>query len=152
MRAGSAQQHAPEFVDLHSIADRVEIAPGVMMPRLGIGTSHVVGQTTVEREVAAALELGYRLVDTATAYGNESEIGAVLKQSGIARDELFVTSKVWPSDQGYRATLQAFETSRARLGLDYLDLYLIHWPQPKHTAETWRARNCSAGGKCALSA
>jgi len=126
-------------VELHSIADRVEIAPGVMMPRLGIGTSHVVGATNVEAEVAAALELGYRLIDTATAYMNEGEIGTALERAGVAREELFVTTKVWPSDQGYEQTLRTFHRSRSRLRLDYLDLFLIHWPEPRLTAETWRA-------------
>jgi diketogulonate reductase-like aldo/keto reductase len=136
---GLSQPHATDRVELHSIADRVEIAPGVMMPRLGLGTSHVRGAGEVEREVDAGLGLGYRSIDTATAYGNEAEIGAALAKAGIPRDELFVTSKVWPSDQGYSQTLAAFEASRSRLGLDYLDLYLIHWPQPRLTAETWRA-------------
>jgi diketogulonate reductase-like aldo/keto reductase len=93
----------------------------------------------VRRAIASALELGYRLIDTATSYGNEAEIGAALRQAGVAREELFVTSKVWPSDQGYDRTLMAFETSRSRLGLDYLDLYLIHWPEPRLTTQTWRA-------------
>jgi len=124
---------------LRSIADCVEIAPGVMMPRLGVGTSHVVGTLEVEHALDAALGLGYRLIDTAAAYGNEAEIGVVLERSGVPRDELFVTSKVWPSDQGYQRTLRAFEKSRDRLGLDYLDLYLIHWPEPSLAAETWQA-------------
>lgn len=126
-------------VELHSIADRVEVSPGVMMPRLGFGTSHVTGARVVERVVLGALELGYRSIDTATAYGNESEIGAALKHAAVPRDELFVTTKVWPSDQGYEPTLRAFELSRSRLRLDYVDLYLIHWPESRLTAETWRA-------------
>ena len=109
------------------------------MPRLGVGTSHVAGVQDVGREIEAALSLGYRLIDTATAYGNEALIGSALAASGVARDELFVTSKVWPSDQGYHETLRAFEASRSRLGLDYLDLYLIHWPESNLTAATWRA-------------
>lgn len=129
----------PVSVELHSIADRVEIAPGVLMPRLGIGTSHVVGAGDVEREVLTGLELGYRSIDTATSYRNEAEIGAAIQKSGVAREELFVTTKVWPSDQGFEPTLRAFEVSRSRLGLDYVDLYLIHWPEPSLTAQTWRA-------------
>jgi len=126
-------------LELRSLADRVEIAPGVLMPRLGVGTSHAAGAQEVEREIGAALDLGYRLIDTATAYNNEKLIGAALATSGIAREDLFVTSKVWPSDQGYDQTLRAFEASRSRLGLDYLDLYLIHWPERRLTAATWRA-------------
>ena len=130
---------ASEGVELHSLADCVQIAPGVMMPRLGVGTSHVVGHNDIEGELEAALTIGYRLIDTATAYRNESEIGTVLSATSVPRQELFVTSKVWPSDQGYKQTLRAFELSLSRLGLDYLDLYLIHWPEPRLTADTWRA-------------
>jgi len=136
---GDPPPAAAQYSDVHSLADRVEIAPGVLMPRLGVGTSHVAGVQHVEREIDAALSLGYRLIDTATAYGNEALIGSALAASGVARDGLFVTSKVWPSDQGYNETLRAFEASRSRLGLDYLDLYLIHWPEPHLTAATWRA-------------
>ncbi len=139
MGAELAPQMTTGSVELRSLEDRVEIAPGVLMPRLGIGTSHAVGTSDVELEVGAALELGYRLIDTATAYHNEAEIGAVLKTAGVARSELFVTSKVWPSDQGYEQTLNAFEASRMRLGLDYLDLYLVHWPNSELMADTWRA-------------
>lgn len=109
---------------------------GVRMPQLGFGTYKVGGEAT-----AAALAAGYRSIDTAEMYGNEEEIGRALAESGIPREELFVTSKVWNDHHGYQATLDAFEGSRRRLGLDYLDLYLIHWPQPQlglH-AETWRA-------------
>jgi methylglyoxal/glyoxal reductase len=139
MNAQTAQPSSAEHVELHSIADRVPIATGVMMPRLGVGTSHVVGSHDIEREITTALALGYRLIDTATAYGNEGEIGSVLAHTDVPREELFVTSKVWPADQGYEHTLRAFETSRSRLGLDYLDLYLIHWPEAALMAETWRA-------------
>jgi diketogulonate reductase-like aldo/keto reductase len=127
---------APE---LRSLADRVEIAPGVEMPRLGVGTSQVTGKASIDAEIGAALELGYRLIDTATSYRNEAEIGDSLARSGVPRAELFVTSKVWPSDQGYEQTLRAFELSRSRLRLDYLDLYLIHWPRTDATADTWCA-------------
>jgi methylglyoxal/glyoxal reductase len=124
---------------LHSIADRIEIAPRVLMPRLGVGTSHVVGMDAVANEITSALILGYRLIDTATAYRNESEIGVTLQRAGVPREELFLTSKVWASDQGYESTLRACEASRSKLRTDYLDLYLIHWPESSLTAETWRA-------------
>lgn len=139
MSDGDVLGARPTSVELHSLADRVQIAPSVFMPRLGIGTSHVVGADDVEREVLGGLEIGYRSVDTATSYGNEAEIGAALRKSGVAREELFVTTKVWPADQGYEGTLRAFDASRSRLGLDYVDLYLIHWPEPSLTAQTWRA-------------
>ncbi len=121
-----------------SIADRVEIAPGVMMPRLGLGTSHALGDDVVG-EIDAGFELGYRLIDTAAIYGNETDIGRALSATDVPRDEIFVTTKVWNSDQGYERALRAFEASRRRLGLEYVDLYLIHWPQPAQTAATWRA-------------
>lgn len=127
-----------ERVELHSLADRVEIAPGVHMPRLGLGTSQSYpGQ--VENEIAVGFELGFRLVDTAAAYRNESAVGTALRRSGVPRDEYFITTKVWNTDQGYQSTLEAFEASCDRLGHEYIDLYLIHWPQAETTAETWRA-------------
>jgi 2,5-diketo-D-gluconate reductase A len=106
------------------------------MPQLGLG-SWQVGQEAVE----AALEVGYRSVDTATIYRNESEVGRAMAASGIPREELFVTTKVWEADQGFESTLRAFDESRERLGLDVIDLYLIHWPAPAKDryVETWRA-------------
>jgi diketogulonate reductase-like aldo/keto reductase len=121
------------------MAERVEIAENVFMPRLGLGTSHVVGAEEVERQLRSALALGYRHIDTAAGYHNESEIGQALDVLGVPREELFVTSKLWPWDQGYQQALRGCEQSLRRLGLDYLDLYLIHWPERAHTAETWRA-------------
>lgn len=126
-------------LELHSIADRVEIADGVFMPRLGIGTSHSSEHGDVEREIAAAFDLGYRLIDTAAMYGNERGVGQAIAASSVPREEIFVTTKVWNSDQGHRQTLHAFDESLRRLALDYVDLYLIHWPQPGLTAETWHA-------------
>lgn len=125
-------------VELHSISDTVEIAPGVAMPRLGLGTSQSYpGQ--VEREIELGFELGFRLVDTAAAYRNEAAVGKALRRTGVPREEYFVTTKVWNTEQGYDSTIEAFERSCDRLGLEYVDLYLIHWPQPETTAETWRA-------------
>jgi diketogulonate reductase-like aldo/keto reductase len=89
--------------------------------------------------VLAALRVGYRLVDTARAYRNEEDVGAAIRDSGVPRDEVFVTTKLWNSDHGYDATLRACDESLRRLGLDRLDLYLIHWPVPKLRGETWRA-------------
>lgn len=127
-----------ERLELRSIADSVQIAQGVRMPRLGLGTSQAYpGQ--VEREIAVGLDLGYRHIDTAAMYGNEHEIGAAIARSGVPREEISLATKVWNTDQGYQTTLRAFDASRRRLGVDYIDLYLIHWPQPHATAETWRA-------------
>jgi diketogulonate reductase-like aldo/keto reductase len=91
--------------------------------------------------VSAALEAGYRSIDTAAIYGNEAGVGAALASSGIAREDLFVTTKLWNADQGYDATLRAFDASLAKLGLDHVDLYLIHWPTPARDLyrETWQA-------------
>ncbi|MGV9350659.1 aldo/keto reductase [Streptomyces spiralis] len=102
---------------------------GVEMPQLGFGVWQVPDDEA-ERAVAAALEAGYRSIDTAAIYGNEEGTGRGIAASGIPREELFVTTKLWNSDQGYDATLRAFDASLAKLGLEYLDLYLIHWPLP----------------------
>jgi diketogulonate reductase-like aldo/keto reductase len=113
---------------------------GVEMPRLGFGVFQVPDDET-EAAVTTALEAGYRSIDTARIYGNEAGVGAAIARSGLPRDELFVTTKLWNSDQGYDATLRAFDASLSRLGLEYLDLYLIHWPTPKRGkyVDTWRA-------------
>lgn len=134
----AAQMMHAERTELRSIADTVEIAPGVGMPRLGLGTSRSY-PGEVENEIRLGFELGYRLVDTASAYRNEAAVGRALRRTGVPREEYFVTSKVWNTDQGYDTTLAALESSCDRLGLEYLDLYLIHWPQAETTAETWRA-------------
>src|SRR5688500_835402 len=99
------------------------------MPQLGFGVWQIPDDEA-EQEVTTALEAGYRSIDTAAAYGNEEGTGKALGASGIAREDLFVTTKLWNSDQGYDSTLRAFDTSLAKLGLDYVDLYLIHWPMP----------------------
>lgn len=127
-----------ERVEIGSIADTVRIAPNVNMPRLGLGTSQSY-PGDVEREITAGLALGYRHIDTASMYGNEREIGAALAGSGVPRDQISIATKVWNSDQGYETTLRAFDASRRRLGVDYVDLYLIHWPQPGMTGSTWSA-------------
>jgi methylglyoxal/glyoxal reductase len=126
-------------LELHSLEDRVEIAPGVMMPRLGIGTFRSAGGHEVEHEVAYALRVGYRGIDTASMYGNEEGVGRAISRSNVPRDELFVATKVWNDEQGYDATLSACERSLRRLSLDHVDLYLIHWPIADLTRETWRA-------------
>ncbi|SED92692.1 Aldo/keto reductase [Streptomyces misionensis] len=102
---------------------------GVEMPQLGFGVWQVQDDEA-ERAVATALEAGYRSIDTAAAYGNEEGTGRAIAASGLPREDVFVTTKLWNSDQGYDATLRAFDTSLTKLGLDYVDLYLIHWPLP----------------------
>lgn len=98
------------------------------MPLLGFGVFQVTDLEECERSVSAALQAGYRLIDTAASYGNEQAVGAALKRSGVAREDLFVTTKLWVQDTGYENTKRAFERSLKRLQLDYLDLYLIHQP------------------------
>jgi 2,5-diketo-D-gluconate reductase A len=113
---------------------------GVEIPQIGFGVFLVPGAET-NAAVAAALEVGYRHIDTAKLYDNEEAVGQAIAESGIDRDDLFVTTKLWNSDQGYDSALRAFDGSLKRLGLDYLDLYLIHWPAPSRDsyAETWKA-------------
>ncbi|MEU6289228.1 aldo/keto reductase [Streptomyces sp. NPDC046988] len=102
---------------------------GVEMPQLGFGVWQVPDDEA-ETAVVQALEAGYRSIDTAAIYGNEEGTGRALAASGVAREDLFVTTKLWNSEQGYDSTLRAFDASLAKLGLEYLDLYLIHWPVP----------------------
>ncbi|MFF4715673.1 aldo/keto reductase [Streptomyces eurythermus] len=113
---------------------------GVEMPQLGYGVWQVPDDEA-ERAVATALEAGYRSIDTAAIYGNEEGTGKAIAASGVPREEIFVTTKVWNSDHGYDTTLRAFDTSLAKLGLDYVDLYLIHWPLPSRDAyvDTYKA-------------
>jgi diketogulonate reductase-like aldo/keto reductase len=126
-------------IALHSLEDRVEIAPGVEMTRLGIGTFRSAGGYEVEHEVAYALRVGYRGVDTASMYGNEEGVGRAIARSGLPRDSVFLATKVWNDEQGYDRTLAACERSLRRLGVDHVDLYLIHWPVPGLLRDTWRA-------------
>ncbi|NEC91550.1 aldo/keto reductase [Streptomyces sp. SID12501] len=102
---------------------------GVEMPQLGFGVWQVPDDEA-EQAVTTALESGYRSIDTAAIYGNEVGTGKAIAASGVPREDLFVTTKLWNSDQGYESTLRAFDTSLEKLGLEYVDLYLIHWPQP----------------------
>ncbi len=112
---------------------------GVEIPRLGLGVYQTpIGETTL-RAVKYALNIGYRHIDTAWLYGNEGDVGRAVLESGIPRDEVFITTKVWNSDQGYDSTLMACERSLRRLGLSYIDLYLIHWPVEGLGKDTWKA-------------
>jgi diketogulonate reductase-like aldo/keto reductase len=108
------------------------------MPVLGLGVWAASGKPCVEA-VKHALRVGYRLIDTAKVYGNEKEVGLAVRESGIPREDIFVTTKVWSSDQGYESTLRALDASLERLGMEYVDLYLIHWPGSKKRGDTWRA-------------
>jgi len=121
------------------ISDAATLRNGVSMPWLGLGVLHVADGEAVENAVRWALETGYRHIDTAAIYGNEIGVGRAIKQSGVPRAEIFVTSKVWNRDQGYDQALAAFEVSLDRLEMDYVDLYLVHWPVEDKFKETWRA-------------
>jgi diketogulonate reductase-like aldo/keto reductase len=112
---------------------------GVDLPQLGLGVYLAERGEETRRAVRDALALGYRHVDTARAYRNERDVGEALRDSGVPRAELFVTTKLWNDDQGYDAALAAFDQSLRRLGLDYLDLYLLHWPVPGKRLDSWRA-------------
>ncbi|KEK26033.1 aldo/keto reductase [Bacillus gaemokensis] len=112
---------------------------GVTMPMLGLGVYKAKEGEEVKQAIKTALEVGYRSIDTATVYENESGVGEAIRKSGIAREELFITTKVWNDDQGYETTLQAFEKSLQRLQMDYVDLYLIHWPIRGKYIDTYRA-------------
>lgn len=119
----------------------VKLNNGVMMPQFGLGVWQAQDGSEVEQAIAAAFEAGYRLIDTAAIYGNEVGVGNAIKNSGLGREEIFLTTKLWNADQGYDTTLKAFDASLERLGVDYVDLYLIHWPVPKagRFVDTWRA-------------
>ncbi|UPG84130.1 aldo/keto reductase [Luteibacter aegosomatis] len=113
---------------------------GHAAPQLGFGVFQIPSDETT-RAVKAALDAGYRSIDTAAIYKNEEGVGEALRTSGVAREDIFLTTKLWNSEQGYDATLRAFDESLKKLGTDYLDLYLIHWPTPKKDryVDTWKA-------------
>lgn len=118
----------------------IRLDNGAEIPQLGLGVWQI-DDDVVPGAIAAAFEAGYRHIDTARIYGNESGVGRAIEASGLPREELFVTTKVWNNDQGYDKTLRAFDASASRLGLEQLDLYLIHWPAPRQDryVDTWRA-------------
>ncbi|WHY92351.1 aldo/keto reductase [Neobacillus cucumis] len=128
---------------MKNLQDRTLLNNGVKMPWLGIGVFKVEEGPELVNAIRTAIKHGYRSVDTAAIYGNEEGVGQGiregLQEAGISREELFVTSKVWNSDLGYESTLAAYETSLQKLGLEYLDLYLIHWPVEGKYKEAWRA-------------
>jgi len=115
------------------------LANGVKMPYLGLGVYKMTNREEAIQAMRKALEIGYRAIDTAALYYNEEEVGEAIRTSGVRREDIFVTTKVWNSDQGYDETLRAFETSLKKLGLDYVDLYLTHWPVEDKFVDTYRA-------------
>lgn len=124
---------------IETIQGSVTLHNGVKMPQLGFGVFKVKNGSETVESVKKALEAGYRHIDTAAIYGNEEGVGQAIRESGIPREELFITSKVWNTEQGFEKTLQAYEDSLKRLGTEYLDLYLIHWPGTNKYIDTWKA-------------
>ena len=112
---------------------------GITMPQLGLGVFAIPDGKEVREAIKIAFNEGYRSIDTATVYGNEKGVGQAIEESNIPREEIFLTTKVWNNDQGYDATLKAFQQSMDRLGVDYVDLYLIHWPVKGKYNDTWKA-------------
>ncbi|WP_210364758.1 aldo/keto reductase [Bacillus sp. REN3] len=122
-----------------SLQDTTTLHNGVKMPWFGLGVFKVQEGSEVIESAKAAIKNGYKSIDTAAVYKNEEGVGLAIKESDVPRQELFITTKVWNSDQGYESALKAFETSMEKLGLDYLDLYLIHWPVEGKYKDTWKA-------------
>lgn len=118
---------------------RVPLRNGVTLPRIGLGVWQAARGAETRDAVREALRVGYRHIDTARIYQNEADVGAAVRDSGIPRGEIFVTTKLWNDDQGYDPALRAFDASAKRLGLDVIDLYLIHWPVPGKRKDSWRA-------------
>ncbi len=128
---------------------KVRLNSVVEIPILGLGLWQIRDGGPARRAVTYAIECGYRLFDTARLYGNERDVGLAIRESGVPREDLFVTTKLWNSDHGYDETIRAFERSLQELALDYVDLYLIHWPVPGKRKQTWKAMESLLGaGKC----
>ena len=117
----------------------IALNTGARIPQIGLGVWQSPRGAGTRHAVATALRLGYRHVDTARIYGNEADVGAAVRASGLPRDEVFVTTKLWNADQGHDQALRAFDESLERLGLDYVDLYLLHWPVAGQRLDSWRA-------------
>ncbi|MDJ1474927.1 aldo/keto reductase [Bacillus sp. LS15-K4] len=128
---------------MKNLQSKAVLNNGVEMPWFGLGVFKVEEGPELVEAVKSAIKAGYRSIDTAAIYGNETAVGegirAGIEATGIAREELFITSKVWNADQGYETTIAAYEESLKKLGLDYLDLYLVHWPSEGKYKDTWRA-------------
>ncbi|MBN8237244.1 aldo/keto reductase [Halobacillus kuroshimensis] len=121
------------------IRSEAVLSNGVKIPRVGLGVYKMEDGEEVKQAVQSAVDLGYRHIDTASFYGNEAGVGEGIKACAVPRDELFITTKVWNDEQGYEETLEAFNRSLDKLGVETLDLYLIHWPVPGKFKDTWKA-------------
>ncbi len=125
-----------------AVGPRVRLNQGAEMPMLGLGVFQAPAGTATRDAIAWALDAGYRHIDTAAMYGNEADVGAAVRSSGLPREEVFVTTKLWHTDHGFESAQAAARKSLERLGLSYIDLYLIHWPRAKAPADrldSWRA-------------
>jgi diketogulonate reductase-like aldo/keto reductase len=122
-----------------NLRSTLSLPNGVEIPRLGLGVFQAAVGDETRRAVERALEVGYRHIDTAMIYQNEADVGEALRRSGVRREDVFITTKLWNSDHGYDAARRACDESLKRLGLEYLDLYLIHWPVQGLRGESWRA-------------
>jgi len=122
-----------------NLNSKVKLNNGIEMPWLGFGVFLTKEGKEVIDAVTFALDIGYRSIDTAAIYGNEEGVGKAVRESGISRSDIFITSKVWNAHQGYETTFHAFNKSLEKLQMDYLDLYLIHWPKGSRSVETWKA-------------
>ena len=126
---------------MNSITDCYKLSNGVEIPCVGYGTYQVVNDGSGAAAILSAIEAGYRHIDTAQGYGNEESVGAAVKKSGVARKELFITTKLDNGYHGYDKTVAAFEASLKKLAMDYVDLYLIHWPNPIASRDHWQEAN-----------
>ncbi|MDR3147515.1 MAG: aldo/keto reductase [Treponema sp.] len=124
-----------------SLTDAFTLSNGVKIPCIGFGTWQTPDGDLAVSSVQAALQAGYRHIDTAAIYGNEESVGRAIRESGIPRRDIFLTTKLWNDEHGYETTLRAFETSAKKLGTDYFDLYLIHWPNPAKFRRNWQEAN-----------
>ena len=124
--------------------DTYTLPNGVKIPCLGFGTWQTPDGETAVRSVLCALEAGYTHIDTAQAYGNEESVGKAIRLSGIPRKELFITTKLWNANHSYELAMRSFEESMNKLGLDYLDLFLIHWPNPVAFRDHWQQANAES--------
>ena len=133
-----------------TLDSRVRLNNGVEMPVLGLGVWNIPAGRATQASVRSALGTGYRLIDTAKLYGNEADVAIAVQESGVPREDVFVTTKLWNTDHGYKSAIQAFEESLSRMRMDYVDLYLIHWPvRGPARIESWDALiDIYKAGKC----